>query len=204
MTYTHSVPGRALEGTRGSPMLARLFVLFTIGPCLELFLLLQVGEVVGFWPTVGMILLTGFVGAWLARREGVRVLREYQKALAEMRMPEEGLTSALLVLVGGALMIAPGVLTDVTGILLMIPPFRRFVARHVEAYVKKHFLGGEGASRRGVVFREVRVGPDGAVRESVRGVVESVPAPARAPSGEVLEPDLVVDRRGRVIARLEE
>jgi UPF0716 protein FxsA len=187
-------------------MLARLFLLFTIIPFIELFLLMQVGDVVGFWPTVGMILLTGFVGAWLAKREGLRVLREYQQALAEMRMPEEGLTSALLVLVGGALMIAPGVLTDVTGILLMIPPVRRFVARYVEAYVKKHFLGGEGGSRRGVVFHKVRVGPEGVVRETVRGgVVETTgETVSETPKTDVLEPDLVVDRRGRVVARLED
>jgi UPF0716 protein FxsA len=186
-------------------MLARLFLLFTIVPFIELFLLLQVGDVVGFWPTVAMILTTGFVGAWLAKREGLRVWREYQSALAEMRMPDEGLTSALLVLVGGALMIAPGVLTDVTGILLMIPPVRRVVARWVEAYVKKHFLGGEPG--RGVYFRTVHVGPDGAVRQTVRrgGVVETTgEVTSEKRDDEVLEPDVIVDRRGRVVARLEE
>ncbi len=201
-------------------MLARLFLLFTIVPFIELFLLLQVGDLMGFWPTVAMILVTGVVGAWLAKREGLRVLREYQSALAEMRMPEEGLTSALLVLVGGALMIAPGVLTDVTGILLMIPPIRRVVAGWVEAYVKKNFLGGEagagksgfgkgGFGQGGVVFRSVVVGPDGVVRQTVSrsggAVVDTTgEVTSEKREDEVLEPDLVVDRRGRVIARLEE
>lgn len=186
-------------------MLARLFLLFTIVPFIELFLLMQVGDLVGFWPTVAMILLTGITGAWLAKREGLRVLREYQQALAEMRMPEEGLTSALLVLVGGALMVAPGVLTDVTGILLMIPPVRRVVARWVEAYVKKHFLGGPGGQER-VVFRQVRVGPQGVVQQAVRRDVVETTAEVSSETreDEVLEPDIVVDRRGRVIARLEE
>jgi UPF0716 protein FxsA len=188
-------------------MLARLFLLFTIVPFIELFLLLQVGDVVGFWPTVLMILTTGFVGAWLTKREGLRVWGEYQKALAELRMPDEGLTSALLVLVGGALMIAPGVLTDVTGILLMIPPIRRVVARWVEAYVKKHFLGGAPGQRGGVVFHSVHVGPNGVVRQTVRrGVVETTGdiAVEKPKDDEVLEPDAIVDRRGRVVARLEE
>lgn len=189
-------------------MLARLFLLFTIIPFIELFLLMQVGDLVGFWPTVGMIVLTGIVGAWLAKREGLRVLREYQKAIHELRMPEEGLTSALLVVVGGALMIAPGVMTDVIGILLMIPPIRRVVAGWVEAYVKKHFLGPAGAGRAGATFRQVRVGPDGVVRETVRStVVETtgeVTSETKQDEDDVLEPDLVVDRRGRVVARLED
>jgi UPF0716 protein FxsA len=207
MTYTHVTAQRGLTApSRGTSMLARLFLLFTIIPFIELFLLMQVGDVVGFWPTVGMILTTGMVGAWLTKREGLRVFREYQKALEEMRMPEEGLTSGLLVLVGGALMIAPGVLTDVTGILLMIPPVRRFVARYVEAYVKKHFLGPAGAGRAGATFRQVRVGPDGVVRETVRStVVETTgEVTSETKQDDVLEPDLVVDRRGRVVARLED
>jgi UPF0716 protein FxsA len=194
-------------------MLARLFLLFTIIPFIELFLLLQVGDAVGFWPTFAMIIVTGMVGAWLAKREGLRVLREYQKAINELRMPEEGLTSALLVVVGGALMIAPGVLTDIIGILLMIPPIRRVVAGWVEAYVKKTLqkgggLGPAGAGRGGVTFRQVRVGPDGVVRQTVRStVVETtgeVTSETKHDEDSVLEPDLVVDRRGRVVARLEE
>ncbi|GAB4205378.1 MAG: FxsA family protein [Sandaracinaceae bacterium] len=188
-------------------MLARLFLLFTVVPFIELFLLMQVGDLVGFWPTVLMILTTGLVGAWLAKREGLRVWSEYQKALSELRMPDEGLTSALLVLVGGALMIAPGVLTDVTGILLMIPPIRRVVARAVEAYVKKHFFGGAPGSRGSVVFHSVHVGPNGVVRQTVRrSVVEATgDLSARKPKDdEVLEPDAIVDRRGRVVARLED
>jgi UPF0716 protein FxsA len=188
-------------------MLARLFLLFTIVPFVELFLLLKVGEVVGFWPTVAMILVTGFVGAWLSKREGLRVWNEYQRALAELRMPDEGLTSALLVLVGGALMIAPGVLTDVTGILLMIPPIRRVVARWVEAYVSEHFLGGVPDRRGGVVLHSVYVGPNGVVRQTVRrGVVQTTGdlAVERPKDDEVLEPDAIVDGRGRVVARLEQ
>lgn len=199
-------------------MLARLFLLFTIIPFIELFLLLQVGDVVGFWPTFAMIIVTGIVGAWLAKREGLRVLREYQKAIEELRMPEEGLTSALLVVVGGALMIAPGVMTDVIGILLMIPPIRRVVAGWVEAYVKKTLLkggglGGAGAGvgkRGGVTFRQVRVGPDGVVRETVKSTVVETTGEVTSETKQdddeaaVLEPDLVVDRRGRVVARLED
>lgn len=129
-------------------MFGRLFLLFSIVPFVELFLLLAVGREIGFWPTVGSIILTAFIGAALAKREGLRVWREWQTALAEMRVPEEGITSGLLVLVGGALLIAPGVLTDIAGILLMIGPIRRVVARWVERWARGYVEGAraEGAA----------------------------------------------------------
>lgn len=180
-------------------MLGRLFILFTIVPFIELFLLMQVGDVVGFWPTVAMILLTGITGAWLAKREGLRVFRDYQQAIAEMRMPKEGLTSGVLVLVAGVLMIAPGVLTDVTGILLMIPPIRRVVAGWVEAYVEKHVLGGKG----GGGFRQVQTSR-GVAHVWTSGMPEE-PAPVKTTSSdEALVADAVVDRRGRVVAELDD
>ncbi len=182
-------------------MLGRLFLLFTIVPFIELFLLMQVGDVVGFWPTVAMILLTGITGAWLSKREGLRVFRDYQQAIAEMRMPKEGLTSGLLVLVAGVLMIAPGVLTDITGILLMIPPIRRVVAGWVEAYVEKHVLGGKvGAGG----FRQVQTSR-GVAHVWTSGMPAREPAPApQASSDEALVADVVVDRRGRIVAELDD
>ena len=188
-------------------MLGRLFLLFTIVPFIELFLLMQVGDVVGFWPTVGMILLTGITGAWLSKREGLRVFREYQQALAEMRMPKEGLTSGLLVLVGGVLMIAPGVLTDITGILLMIPPVRRVVAGWVERYVEKHILGAKAG---GGGFRQVQTSRGVAhVWTSASGVKSEEPVAKPVETQKTGEPealvaDVVVDRRGRIIAELED
>lgn len=145
-------------------MFARLFLLFSIIPFIELFLLLTVGREIGVVPTVGMIILTAVIGAALAKREGLRVYTEWQRAISEMRVPDEGITSGLLVLVGGALMIAPGVLTDVIGILLMIAPIRRAVARFIEGRIKKHF---ETAAR------VDGVGPSGPFAASARGGVAS-------------------------------
>jgi UPF0716 protein FxsA len=143
-------------------MFARLFLLFSIVPFIELFLLLTVGREIGIVPTVGMIILTAVIGAALAKREGWRVFTEWQTAIAEMRVPAEGITSGLLVLVGGALLIAPGVLTDIVGILLMIGPIRRVVARWIEARVKKHI---EAAAARGQT-----AGPFGSVASAGPGV----------------------------------
>jgi len=118
-------------------VLGRLFLLFTLVPVIELYLLISLGSVIGTLPTVGLVLATGFAGAWLARREGARVLREWQGAVNRGELPREGLTSSLLVLVGGVLLITPGVLTDVAGFLLLIPPTRRAIAAAITRRVQQ-------------------------------------------------------------------
>lgn len=112
--------------------LGRLFLLFTLVPLVELWLLIQLGGVIGLLPTIALVAGTGFAGAWLVRREGRKALAGYQQAMLEGRVPEDGILGALLILLGGVLLITPGVLTDLTGIVLMIPPVRRRVARAIE------------------------------------------------------------------------
>ena len=120
-----------------------LFLLFTIIPIVETWLLVLLGRAMGFWPTVGLVLLSGVVGAWLAKHEGLRVFRRWQESLAAGRVPEEGVLSALLVLVGGILLVAPGVLTDVTGLLLLFPPTRRVIAGWVRRFVERRIERGQ-------------------------------------------------------------
>jgi UPF0716 protein FxsA len=112
--------------------LARLFLIFTLVPLIELWLLVRIGGQVGALPTIAMVAGAGMLGAWMVRREGRKALSAYQKAMTEGRLPEDGIVSGLLILVGGILLITPGVLTDVAGIALMIPPLRRAVARRLE------------------------------------------------------------------------
>ncbi len=151
--------------------LFRLFLLFTIVPLVELYLLLWLGSVVGFWPTLATVLVTAVLGSTFAKREGLRVVREWQVALAEMRVPEEGVVSGLLVLIAGVLLITPGVLTDVAGLLLMIGPIRRPVARWLEGYAKRHIEAGAAAGgSTGSVFTFRTVGmPRGRVSRAASG-----------------------------------
>ncbi len=123
-------------------MFKYLFLAFTVVPFIELYLLLALGREVGFWPTVGMVLVTGLVGALLARKEGVRVFRRWQESLAQGRMPEEGLLGGLLVLVGGVLLVAPGVLTDLVGLMLLFPPTRKVVAALVRRRLERRMAEG--------------------------------------------------------------
>ncbi len=106
-------------------MLLRLFLLFTIVPVVELALLIQIGGLLGLGPTLLLVMGTGFAGAWLARREGLRGWLAVRDELQEGALPGESLVHALLILVAGIVLITPGVITDIAGILLLIPPVRR-------------------------------------------------------------------------------
>lgn len=119
-----------------------LLLLFIVVPLLELYLLLFVGSQIGFWPTVGIVLVTGTLGAALAKREGLRVWHSYREALSQGRLPDEGIVGGLLVLLGGALLVTPGMLTDVAGFLLLLPPTRRFVADRIRAVISKKLNDG--------------------------------------------------------------
>ena len=114
-------------------------MLFTLVPLAELYLLIRVGEFLGAGPTIAIVLVTGLLGATLARREGARVFRSWQESMANMQMPKDGVLSGVLVLVGGVLLVTPGVITDVLGLSLLFPPTRRFFAKHLKRYVERRF-----------------------------------------------------------------
>lgn len=118
-------------------MLLRLFLLFTLIPLIELALLVWISEhVMGLPATIGLVIFTGVVGAWLARREGLRCWLEVQRQMAEGQLPAEPLLEGLMILVAGALLITPGVLTDLVGFSLLAPPIRRLVGRSLAARFK--------------------------------------------------------------------
>lgn len=109
------------------PLLGRLFLLFVAVPLIELAILVRLGTAVGFWPTLALVLATGAIGAVLARQQGMQVVRGIQAELAVGRMPAARLLDGVLVLAGGILLLTPGLLTDVAGLLLLAPPSRKRV-----------------------------------------------------------------------------
>lgn len=117
--------------------MGKLFALFTLLPIVEVYLLYLVGGAMGFWPTVALVLITAGLGAFLGKREGLRVWREWREAIAAGRMPEEGVLGGVLVLIGALLLVAPGVLSDVAGLLLLFPPSRRLIAQIVQKRLEK-------------------------------------------------------------------
>ena len=114
-----------------------LFLTFVLVPFIELLLLLRIGRVVGAPSTLALLILTGLVGAWLAKRQGRKVLEEWRTSLAAGRVPEEGVLGGVLVLVGGLLLITPGVLTDLAGLLCLLPSTRRLIAQRVGRYLAR-------------------------------------------------------------------
>jgi len=122
--------------------MGRLFLLFTVVPLLDLWVLLRLGAAVGPWGTLALVVVPSLLGAWLARREGLRVLRAWQRAIGEGRVPEEGLLSAGLVLAGGVLLITPGLITDTTGLALLVPPIRRVAAAGVRRWIRRKIDDG--------------------------------------------------------------
>jgi UPF0716 protein FxsA len=120
---------------------------------LDLLLLVALSQRFGFWQTVVTLLLVGMVGSALARREGGRVWRSFQTSLAEGRPPEHGVVDGMLVLLGGVLLLLPGILSDVVGLALFLPPLRRAIAARV-----RQRLGGDLAARPPIVVGAPRFG----------------------------------------------
>lgn len=106
----------------------RLLLLFTLVPAAEIFLLLQIGSAIGPLQTFVLLLVTGVVGAALAKREGLHVLRQLSEEMRRGLPPGVRLVEGGLVVVGGLLLVTPGVLTDVAGVLFIFPPSRRWIA----------------------------------------------------------------------------
>lgn len=122
--------------------LGRLALLFVIVPVIELALLIQIGQVVGLLPTVALVVFTGVTGAWLARAEGLRVFFQFQRELASGRLPGQSLLDGISVLIGGAFLLTPGVLTDVLGFSLLVPVTRRWIQGRVRKRLERGIADG--------------------------------------------------------------
>jgi UPF0716 protein FxsA len=101
-----------------------LSILFLVVPILEIFVIIQVGQAIGAWPTVLLLLFESALGAWIIRHEGRRAWRSLRGAFETGRLPSRELADAGLVLVGGTLLLTPGFITDIVGFCLLIPPTR--------------------------------------------------------------------------------
>ena len=118
-------------------MFGRLLLVFILVPLIELFLFLKIGALIGIEATIATVIVTGFAGAWLTKRQGLRKLARFQAATAEGRLPHEELLEGLLILLAGAVLLTPGFLTDVCGFLLLAPPVRRIVRQALARYLKR-------------------------------------------------------------------
>jgi len=119
-------------------MLFFLFLLFTLMPLLELSLLFLLSSVFGFWTTVSVVLITGMVGAALARWQGFQTLFRIQSEMRAGKMPAQAIGDGVLILIAGVLLITPGVITDIVGLSLLLPPVRLGVRKGLQLWLAKH------------------------------------------------------------------
>lgn len=136
-------------------MFGKLLILFILVPLIELALFMTLGEKLGLFNTVAIIIITGFIGAALAKSEGRKALLNFRQALAEGRLPHQEATDGILILLAGAVLLTPGFLTDAVGFTLLIPPFRAVLraqlAQRLKDKVHVSVPGMQGASQGGEI-----------------------------------------------------
>lgn len=124
---------------RATGSLAAMFwvvLLLVVAPLVELYVIIQVAQVIGGWETIALLVLESMLGAWLLKRQGLATLDRISQAVDQARVPGKELVDGLLILVAGSLMLAPGFIGDIIGFLLLLPPTRALarvpLIRHFE------------------------------------------------------------------------
>lgn len=133
-------------------MLLRLLLLFITVPLVELYLLLQLADFTGAGPTFLLVIITGIIGSWLAKREGLIAWQKFQLALAEGRMPSREIQDGLMIVFSAALLLTPGLLTDIVGFVMLVPVGRNLIRKFVLSRLFRGFgSGGSGSGGFGSV-----------------------------------------------------
>lgn len=120
-----------------------LFLFFLIVPFVEIYVLLQVGGLIGAFPTIFLVVFTAVLGAWLLRRQGFATWQRFQANLNQGTIPAYEMVEGPILLVGGALLLTPGFFTDILGFACLIPPLRKKIAQYV---IENYLLKGQAGS----------------------------------------------------------
>jgi UPF0716 protein FxsA len=128
-------------------MIALLFIiLFIAVPVIELWLILQVGDMIGVVPTIALLLIDSLLGAWLVRSQGSTVWGRFRSTMDAGKIPANEAIDGFFVILGGTLLLVPGFLSDIVGLLFVAPPTRKLLRGRVVAFVRKRttatFMGG--------------------------------------------------------------
>jgi UPF0716 protein FxsA len=102
-------------------MFRLLLILMIVIPVIELWFLITVGRWIGAWPTVSLVILTGVLGAWLAKKEGLQTIRSVRMQLEKGQIPGMALLDGICILIGGVVLLTPGFFTDLIGFALLVP-----------------------------------------------------------------------------------
>ncbi|MGI9157858.1 MAG: FxsA family protein [Marmoricola sp.] len=135
-----------------------LLVAFVVVPLVEIYVIIQVGQVIGAWWTILLLVADSVFGSWLVKREGGRAWQALRVALQERRMPAKELADAVLILVGGLLMLTPGFVLDIFGALCILPFTRPVGRRLLAGLISRKLVGAPGAGH--PLHADRRPGPD--------------------------------------------
>lgn len=114
-----------------------LMMIMIVVPALEIGILLLSGKTIGVFPTVLLIIATGVVGAWLAKKQGVETFRKAQQQMQNGQIPSSAIADGLCILIGGLLLLTPGFITDTVGFLLLVPISRKKIKPMVLTIIRK-------------------------------------------------------------------
>lgn len=180
------------DDDKGLIIIGWLFLAFLVMPLVELWAIIQVGDQIGVLPTVVILLVDSIVGAVIVRREGRRAWAAFRQALTEGRWPGDEVAQGALVLVGGALLLTPGFVTDVLGLSFVLPPTRALWSVLVRRRTTVVAVGGAGEGGLGGALGGLGIGPGRGSGGSDRGPAS--PPPGDAP-GRVIDVEIVDIRR---------
>jgi len=129
--------------------MALLVALFIVIPIVELWVIIEIGSLIGVWPTIALLIADALLGSLLLRHQGRGAWRRFNEAIAQRRFPGREVADGLLIAIVGTLLLTPGFVTDVFGAILLIPPTRALVRRLMRGYVTRRFVivGAPGAGR---------------------------------------------------------
>lgn len=120
--------------------MAILVALFIVVPIVELYVIIQIGSLIGVWPTIALLFADALLGSLLLRHQGRGAWRRFNAALAERRFPGREVADGLLIAIGGTLLLTPGFVTDIVGAIFLIPPTRAIIRRLMRGYVGRRFV----------------------------------------------------------------
>ena len=122
-------------------MFFKLFLAFTLVPFIEIYLLIKIGAQVGAFNTILIVILTGLLGASLARLEGIKTMTKVRESMNRGELPAEEMLDAMLIFVAGVVLLTPGFITDLTGLALLVPQarfwFKRWLRKKFDEWLDK-------------------------------------------------------------------
>lgn len=167
------------------PLFPLLLLAFIVVPIAEIAVIVRVGAVLGSIQTIALLVADSVLGAILVRREGRRAWEKFRQALAANRFPGDEVTQGALILVGGALLLTPGFLTDAVGLVVVVPPTRALLS----VIVRRRFVPGPVREARGIFGRWQSERPGGPGRAGQQVLDVEVVSVERDEPGAPDEPD---------------